>query len=135
MREAGNHWHHTDENEGRQEARAQRQHDGNARALGGSLRIGAKCAPSIVGKMHEDVGQGRTRVMRANHRASDRRPARVVEAVRPGGFDRRTQHGEPRNRREHGADVAVERFSYRAQRVRRRRTRRQARGKQVQGSW
>ena len=58
--EASDYRHDADKNEGRQKARAERQHDGNARALGGGLRVGANCPPSIVRKMHEDVGQCRT---------------------------------------------------------------------------
>ena len=57
MSESCNHWYNTDQHEGRQEARTKRQHDGDAGALRGSLRIGAKCPPPIVGKMHKDVGQ------------------------------------------------------------------------------
>jgi len=55
--ESGDYRHDADEYEGRQEARTQRQHDGNTGPLCGGLRVGAKCAPSIVGEMHEDVGQ------------------------------------------------------------------------------
>jgi len=132
--ESGNHWYHADQNEGRQKARTKRQHDGDARALCGSLCIGAKRSPSIVGKMHEDVGQCRARMMRTNNRASDRCPARVTETVCPRGFNGRPEHRKPRHRRQHVADLAVESFSDRSECRRKCSASCKTRGKQVEGA-
>jgi hypothetical protein len=133
MRESRNHRNDADENERREEAHAQRQYRPNTSTLRRGLSVGSQRPASVVGKMHEDVGQCRTRVMRTNHCAGDRRPTPVARTTRPRGFYRRTKHRKARDRAEYGAHLTVECGTDRGYRRSRCGAGRQARSQQIEG--
>jgi hypothetical protein len=133
MREPRNHRNDADENERREEARAQRQYRPNTSTLRRGLGVGSQRPAPVFGKMHEDVGQCRTRVMRTNHCAGDGRPAPVARTTRPRGFYRRTKHRKARDRAEDGAHLTVEGGTDGGYRMSRCGAGRQACGNQIEG--